>query len=304
MKSLGSFGFLNYPQALEFEGGRIELADDFEEGLAYIKAHENRDGYIYPPVVTSVQYNPITNEDFEEIPNTKRPAAVFRLPLSHNLFLNSPISTEDAALIIHLLGFFFGTRLLPSELRFDGKVPTKPMNSFSYRQDVPSNFISYVYGEWKKWNEDLRRRYINILFMYGKVKSCEFLWDQFIYEYMVFDAIYKFYTLSGGNSAKGHKKRFNKLCDAFSIPYHNEEINRIYKLRNDLFHEALWAGDTPGMGASSHLEVLWLRNLNARLIVAMSGYKNEFTQSQWNTMGWERFDKFQSASKTAVHDVL
>lgn len=298
-----SFGFLNYPQALEFEGGRIEPVNEFEEGLAYIKAYGNRDGYIYPPEVTTVQYNPITNEKLEEIPNTKRPAPVFKLPPSHNLFLNNPISTENAALIIHLLGFFFGIRLLPSELRFDGKVPTKPTNNFSYRQDVPSNFISYVYSAWKEWDEDLRKRYINILYMHGKVKSCEFDWDQFIYEYMVFDAIYKFYISNGGGSATGHKDRFYKLCDAFSIPEH-DEIGRIYKLRNELFHEALWLGDTPGMGANRMLEVLWLRKLNARLIVAISGYENEFTKSRWNTMGWELFDRYQSPPVAAVHGVL
>ncbi|MDQ6991437.1 MAG: hypothetical protein Q9M11_06860 [Mariprofundaceae bacterium] len=294
MKSMGSFGFLNYPHILEFEGGRIEPVNEFEEGLAYIKANGNRDGYIYPPEVTTIQYNPITNEEAEEVSNSKRPAAIFMLPASHNLFINNPINTEDAALIIHLLGFFFGIRLLPSELRFDGKVPTKSMNKFSFHQDVPSDFISHVYGAWKQWSDDLRKRYINILYMYGKVKSCEFLWDQFIYEYMVFDAIYRFYTLGGGNPVKGHKKRFNTLCDAFSIPQYDDEIDRIYKLRNDLFHEALWIGDTPGMGSGGMLEVMWLRKLNARLIVAISGYKNEFTKSRWNTMGWESFDKFQS----------
>jgi len=58
------------------------------------------------------------------------------------------------------------------------------------------------------------------------------------------------------------------------------------------------------MGASGHLEVMWLRKLNARLIVAMSGYKNEFTQSQWNTMGRERFDKYQCLPKANVHGDL
>jgi len=304
MKAMGTFGFLNYPQILAFDGGKIEPVREFEEACAYIDTYANRDGFIYPPEVTTVQFNSFDNEEGEEIQNSKRPAAVFSLPASHSLVIDNPMHGEDAALIVHLLGFFFGVRLQLSELRFDGKVPVKPMNNFSYQADVPADFISHVYREWKTWDKDLRTRFINILYMHGKAKSCEFDWDQFIYEYMVFDTIYKFHASRGGAKAACHKDRFNILCDAFLIPKHTDEIDRIYKQRNELFHEALWFGNTPGMGGNGLLEVMWLRKLNARLIVAMTGYENEFPRSRWNTMGWDSFDKCQSSSKSSVHGDL
>lgn len=233
-------------------------------------------------------------------PNSERPATVFYLPESHTLYIENPLSEEnvryeDAGLLIHILGYFFGTRLQFSNWRFDGKVPIKCKNDFSFSADIPSIFISHVYQKWKTLDAKLRILYINILYMHGKAKSCEWHWDEFLYQYMVFDAIYNFAT--EGKKIKGltHEGRFKYLCDKFVIHYDNEnQFKEIYMLRNDLFHEGLWDGGMPGFSQknriNSYRNLKQLERLNSRLIVEISGYKNISKPPSYWSLGLEPFD--------------
>jgi len=291
------FGFLNYPDTLEFNGGRIVPVPEFHEGLEYITRFGNNDGYIFPPTIKSVELDPSTMEPIRDIPNSDKPAPLFTLPASHSLDIENPLVKDnlrngDAGFLVHLLAFFFGTRLQFSDWRFDGKIPIKRMNSFLHASDVPSSFVSHVYQQWRKLSDELRTRYVNILYMHGKARSCEWEWDAFLHQYMVFDAIYRFYVLSGNQEIGGHKNRLKGLCKHFEVPYDNNQLNKIYELRNELFHEALWDGATPGLQHSnSYLTVKWLERLNSRLIVAISGYRNDYTRSGWWFFGWEPFGK-------------
>jgi hypothetical protein len=307
---LSKFGFLKYSDTIEFDGGSIEPTDSFQEGLSYIEKHENRDGYLYPPQVTSS----MQSMDFESgelgepqaIPNSRKPSPVFSLPASHILCIKEPLDKEnirheDAGLLIHLLGFIFGTRLQFSDWRFDGKVPTKSKNYLFYSQDVLSHFISYAYQKWKTLNPIQRRYYINILYMHGKAKSCEWEWDEFAYQYMVFDAIYRLYVKLGNEEIKGykaHERRLSVLCQHFNIEKDDSRLSQIYKLRNDLFHEALWYSGTPGLQKKqpdSHLIPKCLERLNSQLIVAIIGYQNNYSMSaSWSNFDFrgEAFDKF------------
>ena len=301
------FGFLKHPDVIEFEGGSIEPVDSFQGLLEFIESNENRDGYFYPPQVKTYKRT-INFEDDETVkpkavPNSSRPSPVFRLPASHVLHIKEPLDKknirhEDAGLLIHLIGFFFGTRLQFFDWSFDGKVPTKYKNHFSYSPDVPSNFISYTYQQWKKLDSKQRKRYVNILYMHGKAKSCEWEWDEFIYQYMVFDAIYRLYVDLGNKEIGGHSNRIKGLCEHFSIRYEPDRITQICKLRHGLFHEALWCEGTPGLQkkqSDSHLMPKCLERLNSQLIVAIIGYKNNYSKwANWSDLNYrgETFDKF------------
>jgi len=135
--------------------------------------------------------------------------------------------------------------------------------------------------------------------MHGKAKSCEWEWDEFLYQYMVFDAIYRFYVMLGNEKIQGgHKKRLEGLCKHFNIKYEPVCITQIYDLRNDLFHEALWCGGTPCLQkkqSDSHLIPKCLERLNSQLIVAVIGYENNYSMSaSWSDLDFrgETFDKF------------
>jgi hypothetical protein len=299
-----SFGFLKYHNSIEFDGGSIEPTDLFQSGLEWIEKNENKDGFLYPPQIrTHTQAIDLETGQIGEpqfVPNSRKPSPVFRLPASHILRIDNPLDKEnirfeDAGLLIHLLGFIFGTRLQFSNWRFDGKVPTKYKNNIS--KDILSHFISYVYRKWKVLNLEQRKYYINILYMHGKARSCEWEWDEFIYQYMVFDAIYRFYVMLGNNEIKGHKQRLIDLCQHFNLKKDDDKLDKIYKLRNDLFHEALWYRDTPGLKkihSDSHLMPKCLERLNSQLIVAIIGYQNNYSKSaSWSDLYFkhETFDK-------------
>lgn len=293
------FGFLNHPYAIEFDGGRIVPSDSFQKGLEYINEFGNRDGYFYPRPIK--QYTQTLESDqFECVPNSERPASVFRLPESHTLYIDNPkiggnVRYEAAGLLIHLLGFLFETRLQFSDWRFDGKVPIKCKKYFSFSDDIPSSFLSLVYQKWKTLTPKLRIFYINILYMHGKAKSCEWHWDEFLYQYMVFDAIYNFAI--EGKKIKGvtHEGRFKYLCDKFAIHYENEDqLKEIYTLRNNLFHEGLWDEGMPGLSqknrTKSYRNLKQLDRLNSKLIVEISGYKNISKPPSYWCLGLEPFD--------------
>jgi|GEM_PF-719800 len=302
------FGFLKHPDTIEFDGGSIEPVDLFQGRLKDIENKENQDGYIYPPQVTSltraIDFESGQLGESQAVPNSTRPSPVFPLPASHILYIENPldkenIRSEDAGLLIHLLGFIFGTRLQFSDWRFDGKVPTKYKNYLFYSQDVLSHFISHVYQQWKTLNPEQRKYYINILYMHGKAKSCEWEWDVFLYQYMVFDAIYKLYVSLGNQEIGGHSNRIKGLCEYFNIRCEQpDRIEQIKNLRNDLFHEALWCGGTPGLQktqSDSHLIPKCLERLNSQLIVAIIGYRNNYSMSaSWSDLYFrgQAFDKF------------
>jgi hypothetical protein len=281
---------------LSFDGVVIEPIENYADGLNYINQYGCEDGYIYPPQIHTKSTDIETGETVD-VPNSTRPAQMYLLPASHSIYIQNPISVEklrfeDAGLIVHLLAFFFGTRLQFSDWMFDGRVPIKSANSFSYAEATPQRFFSSVYQAWKNWTPELRKRYINILYVHGKAKCCEQDWESFLYQYMVFDAIYKFYILSGGMEINGHKKRLTGLCENYGIPHHVDHINEIYKLRNELFHEALWNGNTPGFSLGSEYQsAQWLERLNSKLIVAIAGYTNDFVKTGWWTYGWQSFNQ-------------
>ena len=292
-----SFGFMNYPNNMAFSGGKVKVRKDFPSASAWMDKYKNVDGYIYPPEMQTVQGDLSDSAVPTVVPNTMRPARVFSLPLSHRLVLDSPIEPTDlrhgdAGLIIHLLAFFFGTRLQFKGWRFDGRVPTKSHNSFTYRPDVPCHFVSHVYDKWRNWPTGARRRFVNILYMFSRCFSYEWEWDRFANQYMVLDAIYKLHQELGGKSAKGHRHRLELLCAEYGVAHDAGMAAQICDLRNDLFHEAIWDSQTPGSGQSQkYLYPKWLARLNTRLIVAITGYRNSLLTQGWWFFGWQPFDK-------------
>jgi hypothetical protein len=107
---------------------------------------------------------------------------------------------------------------------------------------------------------------------------------------MVFDAIYKLHTTLNPKSpkAQNHKGRFEVLLPEYGIPTNSKLMDKLYKARNELFHEAMWTGSTIGFG-SSERDVYYLPHhlsrLNSRLICGVVGYQNDYLDSVWWEMG-------------------
>lgn len=297
------FGFLNHPKKIDFGYGHMTPCAEFADGLLTVQRDEHIDGFMYPPLSRTHRLSIDGSPQSVPLPNTSRPAPVFDMPMSHDLLIAAPVSNtdnrhEDGGLIVHLTAFFFGTRLQFEGWRFDGPVPTKPVNSFLYADDTPSHFIEWAYGKWRTWTPSLRRRYTNIVYMHTRAVSCGWEWDRFMYRYMVFDAICKFHQELEGTKFTSHADRITEMCRRYDIARDADTIKSIVRLRNELFHEALWDGTTPGQRVGNNFSTeKWLGNLNAKLIVATTGYTNAFTRRGWWFFGWQPFDKYIGSSE-------
>ncbi|MDD4979097.1 MAG: hypothetical protein PHI29_10735 [Gallionella sp.] len=290
------FGALLIPFSASFGGVTIEPVEYHEEVVKSILSIANLDGFFYPPTVQTWEASPKTGKPTKRIKNTQRPATVYHLPVTHTLCITNPVATnvnfEDGGVLIHLLSFLFGARLQFSEWRIDGRVPTKIGDSnLIVSENTAAHFLEFTYFGWRMWAEELRQRFVNILYVYARAKSLEWDWDSFLWQYTTFDALYKLFADMHGKRADSHPARFNLVCAELGLKYDQNTISAICKARRLLVHEAMWNDATIGHSFDNQRLHDCLARFNARFIAAIVGYKNEFTQSTWTSMGCFPFDK-------------
>lgn len=271
------FGFLNWGRAIEFEGGSISPVAEFKEAVTVVGSHTNQDGFLYP--ATFLHHLPV--------------------PASHTLCLSDPRTIKGlrrgaGAFIIHLLGYLFGIRLQFWDLWFDGRVPIRlqTTHNITFSEATVQDFLSHSYKTWRAWKEKQRRLLTNALYMHCRAPMYRWDWERFTIEYMVLDACWKLAELRGQVQPQTkHKDRIEELCQAFQIPFDAGLVQTIVKLRNELFHKALWDGSQPctGVHSDTFLQPNNLRKLNQRLIPALLGYSTLYVQTYWWSMGTRSF---------------
>ena len=250
-KGIG-FGFLREGWAIEFEYGKIEPLDDFVEVRNSVMKLVNADGYFYPPE-TRLQTT-TSGSKWRTIPKTKRPAHTYHVPSSHRLYLNLPKPEPDvhdgsAAFILHLVAFFFRTRLQFADWLSDGRIPLNKTRDRNVATPAHAGkSISHCHRLWLNWPNSVKRRFTSILYMFSRAESYEWDWEEFIIEYMILDALWKCATELFGLKSNQHAKRVEKLLAHFSITLEPGflSIRKMVQMRNDLLHEALWFDSRPG----------------------------------------------------------
>ncbi len=296
MKYQDKFGFLDVKEGYEFEGGKVEVDAEFDIARTWVRDCENSDGFLYPPQVKQVKVDPRTSEEIEDIPKTRRPALTHRLPCSHSIALDQELEKDvlrntDAGFIIHLLGYLFGTRLQFIEWWHDGRVPIKSTHNMHTNKAAVEDFLSKSYKKYRLWNEEHRKWFLNILIMHSRAPSYEWDWERFSMEYMVFDGAYRLVSEIYCEKAKGHKDRFRLVFEKFNIPTNTNLVDQIYKLRNGLFHQALWNGGQPCTSSDAFHAQYHLSRINNRVIPALLGYRNNYVSTPWWSLGAGRFDE-------------
>ncbi len=306
-------GFLPIKHMIEFDGGAFIPLPKFDEAERIIDNCKNRDGFIYPPTIVMKQgFSPPGEQkeiEWKDIPNTERPALLHKLPASHELsIVNYPIDDDfrknDGAFLMYLASYLFGVRLQFQNCWFDGRVPIKRIHNISIDQQTASNFFSHSYCTWRKWPKDLRIRFTNILYVNSKAPSYEWDWERFFINYMVFDGLYKFAENNFDDKKTGHRKRLYKMCKHFGLACEKENLNKIWELRNNLFHECFWIDNKYGESEIQsdkndirpgrvfdvgffQSQNLW--RLNQRLIPAILGYDTKYISTTWSCMGSFKF---------------
>ena len=291
-KKIDYFGFLPRKWSFAFDNVKILPFNCYKVIKGKLENVKNRDGFLYPPVSYKRSLNIKTNKLGEKVPNTKRPALLYKTYISHSLIIDSSTTIEDdrtgqAAFIIHLLGFLCGTRLQFHDWWIDMRIKIKEdAGIWCMNEKTAEHFLKHSFDIWKGWNERNQKLIINILYMFSRSVSYEWHWEQFMIDYMVFDGLFKI-CKNQDNKIKniGHGERIKFLCNKFNIEYKAEIIDKIVKLRNELFHETLWGNEQPGSGnANFYRYVFCLHKLNECLIPAILGYNNNYGKRNWFSM--------------------
>lgn len=289
---------------LEFKGGKLVPVDEFKERLADIRQSTHEvDGFLYPPISRTWRTRlEATDAGFREtgprpVRGSRRQALLFRLKPSHTLWIDcrtrsSGYGHGDEAFLMHALAFLYGTRLQLSEWFVDMRLPVeKDTRDFFTTSEAESAFISTAYATWQSWEPETQDRVVNALYMNSRSPSYEWDWERFTVDYMVFDALYRTAHEAYGLRSASHRDRLRGMCERFDIPADALWLDTIYRLRNELYHESLWAGCQPGSAAREETfrAALNLRYLNMRLLAALLGYRGEYLRSEFWGLGISLF---------------
>jgi hypothetical protein len=272
-----------------FDGVTIAPLPNYSEIAAVVSESEHEDGFWYPPQSWRVELDPRTNEPVREIPKTKRPAHLWKVPASHCLTAPTTLGRDDfrretGLFIINVLAYFFGTRLQFHDWWIDSRIPTKPKAHIHDPSRIIEPFMSTCYRTWRTWTLEEGKAITGLLHMHSRVPGYEWAWERFAFEYMVFDGLYALAAPRHGLPPRGfHGERIERLCQILAIPTDAPFVERIVKLRNDLFHEVTFGNAPPGFSGHGEVYVLpyRLRDLNRRIIAAMLGWDVPFVHSEW-----------------------
>ena len=286
-------GYLDYSIPINFNDGHIYPLDNFDKINSLMKEKTNEDRFFYPPIINTYR------QHFEEvdgklqireklIPRTKRPAQVFKMYPSHEIQINKPMfandpRTNDGLFITYLTAFMFGIRLQIHDWWIDGRVPVAINRDFVIQHSTLEEFIALAYRTWRSSSEKEKSLLNNLLYMQTRIKAYEWDWEKYMIAYMVFDGCFKCLDSAKKIPSQSHTKRMQFIIQYFDIETNNEWIDSIIKLRNNLFHEALWGEGQHCFSGSTNTyrAMLILTKLNSRIIVSLLGYKGKYTQSAW-----------------------
>jgi hypothetical protein len=292
-----SFGVLRHPVVIAFDGGEIRPLKDHSSIVAQVDEGINPDGFYYPPPQVTVSE---TRRGEEEVPRSKRCALVYSLPPTHTIRLDSPVQSDfrrgDGGFLIHLAAYVFGTRLQFSDWWVEGRIPIRQRtHAVEVTTSKATAFFSAAYATWRTWNDTTKKNFTGAIYLHSKAPGYEWTWEQFLMEYLVLDSLWRHaddvHRLGRAKTKVKHHERIERLCTHFALWYDNGVAGEIVGLRNELFHEAIWEGDTPGFAVSyrGHHLCNCLRALNQRLIAAAAGFKGPYSGSSWADWTQTRF---------------
>lgn len=286
-------GFGHIPMRLDlcFSLGQVRSREPIMKDWLATRAHPE-DRYYYPPVVHHVDEGP--GGESVPIPYSQRTAHLHRLPATHDLVLwddsvsDQAIRSGIAGFTVHFLGFVTGYRTQFEDWWFDGRVSTKcETDAEPHVAREVGAALEHAVAAYHGLAERDRRVLTNALFMHNRAPMYEWPWERFVVQYQVFDALFRVAHRHTQVPDNGHGKRLRSLAEHYGLYFDDERARVIVNLRNDLFHETLWAEEsmpTAGGGSDGFYSQIWLRHINQRLAFAVLGFTGPYISSSWHSL--------------------
>ena len=107
---IDKFGYLSFTETIHLPCGKVSSLDIYSDAENYINEYKHRDGFLYPPIVQQHKLDSSYEKSLGVIPNTERPAVLFKVPISHSIELNltgdkKEIRSGVGGLFVYLLYF-------------------------------------------------------------------------------------------------------------------------------------------------------------------------------------------------------
>jgi len=285
------FGFLIDRRRVVINNIEIKPLNNFEETInRFYQSATVSNGWVYPPLVN-------TNRNFTEKKRFKvegKIASIFFLFEPTHSITIYPFDEDKVKFLILAFGFLNGLYLSPAGYLYLNRVPYKIgkiTGVILIRNDAEKGILTFSKC-FDRMSTEKRKLAFSILHWFLIGPSYLYDWDRFDAQYKVLDGIYKF----SGLSAPNHASRPIELSKKYGIEIpkwaqlnSDGKTSKLSIIRNDLVHEAKYAGQPIGCEYPKENFNLEFVRFNTKLIAAVFGLKSNFLQSDpmdRNTHGW------------------
>ncbi len=292
-----SFGSMMMPFDIITNKYKINPIIPFEDTIHSLRDCINRDGFIYPPYSETWKVNPFSMEKKEKVPNSGRPANLYRpLPThtivkTHGTDLDVVFRINEGALILRLMDVIYETQLQFHDWWWVGRVRMDQKLQEWLTKEELEKAISQALDTWSGWDPDKKRVYLNCCFNFARAISYEWPYEQFIALYICIDAIWWLHF--GRDKGNGHSQRLNKILEVDGLHQNPTIVGKIVDIRNSLFHEGVWGTFYPMSGGpeNMHTHVRQLKEIVQRCLLKSIGLTNHFIFTNWEGFrGWTHWN--------------
>jgi hypothetical protein len=285
------FGWWPRNSTVDARATRVDLLATFDKSIAAVKNDPRAyDGWYYPPL------EPVRTSSGETKPPPQIPAPIFELPSTHLIVGSEAWMDEDYLhFVIALIGLVDGMRLVPERWQHFYKAPIRSHKLADLVCDSReiAEIVFVAANWWQAHSIDERRAMFAAIhwFCFSGLYHHEF--EEFSAKYTVLDTLYWIYRQSFPERI-AHSERPYKLASVYGLltpawavvvkNSRGKDSCRLAEIRNDLVHEAKFAGHPIGFAHLPELSLtLELGAFVTRLIIAMLGVQCSYVQSATDT---------------------
>ena len=239
-----------WPRLAEFVLPSVHIAPlpEARETLRELRSSKRfSKGWYYPPLDQPI------DDQREDAPLV--PVLAYGLPPTHALRLGPPLENDDYAdFLIAAAGLMDGVRLTREGWSHFYKAPLEPAKLCDFYPDRAEilEFLRIASAFWWAHSPEIRSRLFGAVhwLQFGSLLQHEF--ERFSGAYTVLDTLYWLHENLGGPTSKTHAARASDLASHYELalpPWaaiRPDKKSRLSDLRNELIHEARFAGAPTG----------------------------------------------------------
>jgi hypothetical protein len=287
------FGVLPWPETATGLNWHVKTLADFEQTREQWRSTGSDRNWVHPPVQHTErgEYDAAAGDyRYLPVPGSERSAPVWKVPPTHSLFCST--ASDDsrdahrglATFLLYVIGTVHGVEVQHADWKVVGR-QSKDVNGFL----LPvRHSLSQLLRHCEEWYgmqlEPVRTTATSAFYLHNHVPSYEFGWEEFAWQYSVFDACW-FLALKGGLVVDpgGHAKRIEAFASAMGMVVDTVRFAQWAKFRNDLIHQAMWGDAIPGhqpieeVYTASH----YLRNFVTLGLLGSLGFNSPSLTIDW-----------------------